>query len=151
MTDCVSQLRLYGNPRQVTRIDIKSPTKHFKASQLINPNQNGMSFPTAESYTIDIVLNVTMTIESITLHSASNVDSFIVQFHYSHRYYLEIFSVIGSKNVNGLENTQANLIRIILIGTEDGNPPNHISIKIVKINVLFFYSLMMKNFFCCND
>jgi hypothetical protein len=133
MTDCVPQLRLYGNPKQIARIDIKSPTKHIKATNLINPNQNGMDFSTREIYTIDILLTATMAIESITLNPTSNVDSFIVQFHNSHRYYLEIPSVIGSKTVNGLDNAQANLIRIIISGTEDGNPPNHISIKIVKI------------------
>jgi hypothetical protein len=92
-----------------------------------------MDFPTREIYTIDIVLTMTMTIESITLNPLSNVDSFIVQFHNAHRYYLEIPSVIGWKTVNGLENAQANLIRIIILGTEDENPPNHISIKIVKL------------------
>jgi len=135
MTDCISQLRLFGNPKQITRIDIKSSTKHLKATNLINPNQNGMDFPTRDTYTIDIVLTITMTIESITLNPSSNVDSFLVQFHTSHKYYLEIPSIIGYKTVNGLENAQANLLRIIILGTEDGNPPNHISFKIVKLEL----------------
>jgi hypothetical protein len=133
MTDCISQLRLFGNPKQITRIDIKSSTKHLKATNLINPNQVGMDFSTRDTYTIDIVLTMTMTIESITLNPSSNVDSFLVQFHNSHKYYLEIPSIIGYKTVNGLENAQANLLRIIILGTEDGNPPNHISFKIVKL------------------
>lgn len=86
-----------------------------------------------DKYIIDIVLSQIMTIDSITFHPSSNVDSFIVQLHHHHTYYLEITSVIGSKTVNGLDNTQANLIRIIILGTEDGNPPKHISLRIVKI------------------
>ncbi|CAF4414858.1 unnamed protein product, partial [Rotaria sp. Silwood2] len=130
MTDCTPQLRLLGNPKQVTRVDIKTTTIHIKPNNLINPNQDGMDFPTTEEYIIDIVLSKTMAIDSIALNSLSNVDSFKIQCHNSHGYYLEIKSIIGWKTINGLANTQANLIRIILLGTEDGNPPNHISIKI---------------------
>ncbi|CAF4965306.1 unnamed protein product, partial [Rotaria sp. Silwood1] len=130
MTDCTPQLRLLGNPKQVTRIDIKTATMHIKPNNLINPNQDGMDFLTTEEYIIDIVLSRTMSIDSITLNPLTNVDSFKIQCHNSHGYYLEIKSIIGSKTINGLANTQANLIRIILLGTEDGNPPNHISIKI---------------------
>ncbi|CAF3766312.1 unnamed protein product, partial [Adineta steineri] len=32
ITDCTSQLRLLGNPKQVTRVDIKTPKKHMKAT-----------------------------------------------------------------------------------------------------------------------
>ncbi|CAM2712279.1 unnamed protein product [Rotaria socialis] len=130
MTDCTSQLRLIGNSKQVARVDIKTPTTELKANNLINPNQDGMDFLTTDEYTIDIVLNKTMSIDSITLNPLSNVDSFKIQCHNSHGYYLEIKSIIGWKTINGLANTHANLIRIILLGTEDGNPPNHISIKI---------------------
>ncbi|CAF4677510.1 unnamed protein product, partial [Rotaria sp. Silwood1] len=130
MTDCTPQLRLLGNPKQVTRVDIKTATMHIKPNNLINPNQDGMDFLTTEEYIIDIVLSRTMSIDSITLNPLTNVDSFKIQCHNSHGYYLEIKSIIGSKTINGLANTQANLIRIILLGTEDGNPPNHISIKI---------------------
>ncbi|CAF1154215.1 unnamed protein product [Rotaria sordida] len=130
MIDCTPQLRLLGNPKQVTRVDIKTPTIHIKPNNLINPNQDGMDFPTTEEYIIDIVLSKTMSMDSITLNPLSNVDSFKIQCHNSHGYYLEIKSIIGWKTINGLANTQANLIRIILLGTEDGNPPNHISIKI---------------------
>ncbi|CAF4245068.1 unnamed protein product [Adineta steineri] len=130
ITDCTSQLRLLGNPKQVTRVDIKTPKKHMKATNLINPNQNGMEFLTVETHTIDIVLASTLAIDSITFHSLSNIDSFIIQLHHSHRYYLEITSNIGSKSINKLGNVQANLIRIIILGTEDGSPPNHISLKI---------------------
>ena len=56
-----------------------------------------MDFPTREIYTIDIVLTSIMTIESISISPTSNIDSFTVQFHISHRYYLEISSVIPSK------------------------------------------------------
>lgn len=132
MIDCTSQLRLIGNPKQVTRIDIKTLTIRIKPNSLINPNQIGMDFPTAEEYIIDIVLNKTMSIDSITLNPLTNVDSFKTQLHNSHGYYLEIKSIIGSKVILGLGNAQANLIRIILLGTEDGNPPSHVSIKIVK-------------------
>ncbi|CAF1380954.1 unnamed protein product [Rotaria magnacalcarata] len=130
MTDCTSQLRLIGNSKQVARVDIKTSTMQLKANTLINPNQDGMDFLTTDEYTIDIVLNKTMSIDSVTLNPLSNVDSFKIQCHNSHGYYLEIKSIIGWKTINGLANTQANLIRIILLGTEDGNPPNHISIKI---------------------
>ncbi|CAF1246783.1 unnamed protein product [Adineta steineri] len=130
ITDCTSQLRLFGNPKQVTRVDIKTLKKHMKATNLINPNQNGMEFLTVETHTIDIVLTSTLAIDSITFHSLSNIDSFIIQLHHSHRYYLEITSNIGSKSINKLGNVQANLIRIIILGTEDGFPPNHISLKI---------------------
>jgi hypothetical protein len=126
-------LRLHGNSKQVSRIDIKTPTGHIKANNLINPNQNGMEFFTTEIHTIDIVLTLTLAIDSIAFHSLSNIDSFIIQLHRSHRYYLEIPSNIGSKSISKLDNAQANLIRIIILGTEDGNPPNHVSIKIVKI------------------
>ncbi|CAF4254763.1 unnamed protein product, partial [Adineta steineri] len=102
----------------------------MKATNLINPNQNGMEFLTVETHTIDIVLASTLAIDSITFHSLSNIDSFIIQLHHSHRYYLEITSNIGSKSINKLGNVQANLIRIIILGTEDGFPPNHISLKI---------------------
>ena len=132
MTDCVSQLRLFGNPKQISRIDIKSATKHLKATNLINPNQNGMNFPTREAYHIDIILTHTMTIDSITLNPASNVDLFNVQLHMSHRYYLEISSIVGSKVISGLDNAQANFIRITIVGTEDGLPPSHVSFKIVR-------------------
>jgi hypothetical protein len=132
MTDCVSQLRLYGNPKQISQIDIKSPTRHIKATNLINPNHNGMNFPTREIYTIDIILTITMTIESITLNPSSNVDLFTVQLHMSQRYYLEIQSVVGSKIIDGLENEHTNFIRIMIDGTEDGAPPNRVSFKIVK-------------------
>jgi hypothetical protein len=132
MTDCVSQLRLYGNPKQIVQIDIKSPTRRIKATNLINPNQNGMIFLTRETYTIDIIFTITMTIESITLNPASNVDSFKVQLHMSQKYYLEISSVVGSKIIDGLDNEHANYIRIIIDGTEDGAPPNRVSFRIVK-------------------
>lgn len=146
MTDCVTKLRLYGNSKQVNRIDIKSSTKHIQATNLINPNQNGMDFPTTDVYTIDIILAITMTIDSITFNSLSNVDSFIVQLHHSHRYYLEIRSVVGVKTIDGLDSAQANLIRIIILGTEDGNPPNHISIQIVRIPSLLI-NCFEKSFF----
>jgi hypothetical protein len=92
-----------------------------------------MDFPTGEEYIIDIVLTSTMSIDSITLNSLTNVDSFKIQLHNTHGYYLEIKSIVGWKTISGLANAQANLIRIILLGTEDGNPPNRVSIKIVKI------------------
>lgn len=123
---------MIGNPKQVTRVDIRSPSIQLRANDMINPNQDGMDFTTTEEYTIDILLSRTMAIDSITLNPSSNVDSFKIQCHNSHGYYLEIKSIIGWKTINGLANTQTNLIRIILLGTEDGNPPNHISIKIVK-------------------
>jgi hypothetical protein len=132
ITDCTSQMRLLGNPTQVTRVDIKTPNGHLKANTLINPNQNGMEFFTTGTHTIDIVLALTLAIDSIAFHPASNIDSFTVQLHHSHQYYLEITSNIGSKNINELNYVQGNLIRIIILGTEDGNPPSHVSIAIVK-------------------
>ena len=91
-----------------------------------------MTFPTVEEYTIDIHLAVTMSIDSIMLHPRSNVDSFKVQLHNAHGYYLEIKSTIGYKTIGGLANQQANLIRIIFLGTRDGSPPSHISLTIVR-------------------
>jgi hypothetical protein len=131
MTDCTSQLRLVGNPKQVNRVDIKSRSRHIKATNLINSNQIGMDFPTGEEYIIDIVLTSTMCIDSITFNPLTNVDSFKIQLHNSHGYYLEIKSIIGWKTISGLGNAQASLIRIIILGTEDENAPNHVSIKIV--------------------
>lgn len=132
MTDCVPQLRLFGNPKQISRIDIKSATKNVKATNLINPNPIGMTFHTREIYHIDIILTNTMTIDSITLNPSSNVDLFSVQLHMFQRYYLEVSSVVGSKVIGGLDNVQANFIRITIDGTEDGHAPNHISFKIVS-------------------
>jgi len=100
----------------------------------MNPNQQGMDFPTSEIYTIEIALTSIMTIESVAINSASNVDSFNVQFHFYNRYYLEISSTIPSKIITGLDDTQANFVRIILLGTDDGNPPRHVSFKIVNSN-----------------
>ena len=131
-TDCTSQLRLVNNPTQVTRVDIHSPTRSVKATSLINPNQDGMVLPTAEEYTIDVVLSITMSIDSITLHQRTNVDSFRVQLHNTHGYYLEVKSNIGHKTISGFAQTQASLIRIILLGTADSLSPNHLSIKIVS-------------------
>ena len=125
-------MRLFDNPEQVTRVDIKTPVGHVKANNLINANQNGMEFFTIGTHTIDIVLALTLAINSVEFHPLSNIDSFILQLHQSHQYYLEIMSNIGSKSINQLDNVQANLIRIIILGTYDGNPPNQVSIKIVK-------------------
>ncbi|CAF4616934.1 unnamed protein product, partial [Rotaria magnacalcarata] len=58
----------------------------LKANTLINPNQDGMDFLTTDEYTIDIVLNKTMSIDSVTLNPLSNVDSFKIQCHNSHGY-----------------------------------------------------------------
>jgi hypothetical protein len=138
MIDCTPQLRLLGNPKQVSKVDITSPTKHIKATNLINPNQYGMDFFTLEEYTIDIILTITMAIDSVSLHSLTNVDSFKVQLHNSHGYYLEVTSSIGDKFIDGFAHTQAKLIRITLIGTEDGNPPSHVSIKIVKTSFSYW-------------
>lgn len=90
-----------------------------------------MTLPTSETYIIDIVLNQVMSIESVALHPLSNVDSFILQLHYYQRYYLEIKSNIGVRAIKGFSNQQANLIRIILLGTNDGYPANHVSFRIV--------------------
>ena len=91
-----------------------------------------MVLPTAEEYTIDVVLTTTMSIDSITLHPRTNVDSFRVQLHNTHGYYLEVKSNIGHKVISGFAQTQASLIRIILLGTADSLPANHVAMKIVS-------------------
>ena len=125
------ELPLFGNPRLVTQIDINSATQQIQASNEINPDQDGMQLPTYEEYKIDIYLSSAMSIESVTLHPLSNVDSFKIQLHNARGYYLEIKSIIGLKTISGLTNQQANLIRILLLGTTDGTAPTHVSFKIV--------------------
>lgn len=139
-TDCTPQLQLMNNPRRVSKVLIHSPTRSVKPTAQLNPNHAGMSFPTAEEYTIDIHLTATMSIDSIMLHPRTNVDSFKVQLHNAHGYYLEIKSNIGYKTIDGLANQQANLIRIIFLGTEDGMAPNHVSLTIVS-----YFRMNLKN------
>lgn len=122
---------MIGNSIRISKVIIHSATRSVKPTSQLNPNHAGMIFPSAEEYVIDIHLTVTMSIDSIMLHPNSNVDSFKVQLHNVHGYYLEIKSNIGYKTIGGLANQQANLIRIILLGTQDGSPPNHISLTIV--------------------
>ena len=50
---------------------------------------------------------------------------------------------VGWKIIDGSENTLTNLLRIIILGTDDGNPPNHVSIKIVK-REFWIYGLLEK-------
>ncbi|CAF1547275.1 unnamed protein product, partial [Adineta ricciae] len=131
ITDCTPKLQLIDNPTQVDRVDIKTPAGHIRPNDLINPNENGMEFYTVGTHTIDIFLVSTLAIASVTFHPLTNIDSFILQLHHSHRYYLEITSNIGSKSINKLDNVPASLIRIIILGTEDGYPPNHINRGVV--------------------
>ena len=119
------------------KIYIYSPSRSVQVTGLINPNQEGMTLPTNEKYAIDIALNRVMSIISVSLDPRSNVDSFLLQLHYYQRYYLEIKSNIGQKVIEGFSNQQANLIRIILLGTSDRSPANRISIKIVTNRTVF--------------
>lgn len=105
-----------------------------------------MEFYTVGTHTIDIFLVSTLAIVSVTFHPLTNIDSFILQLHHSQRYYLEIMSNIGSKSINKLDNVPATLIRIIILGTEDGYPPNHVSIEIVKRD---FFDLLNIRRQCC--
>ena len=143
MSDCTPELRLFGNPAQVYRVDIKSRTRDIKPNNLINPNEDGMNFPTAEEYIIDIILSKTMSISSVALNALSNVNNFVIQLHNTHGYYLEIKSSIDQKIVNVSETAQTNLLRIIILGTDDGDVPSRVSIKIVNIG---FKLMNMKSF-----
>lgn len=129
--DCTPALQLVNNPEQVSLVEIRSTTQQLKPTIQLNPNQYGMLFVSSEEYIIDIYLVKTMAVDSIAFHPLTNIDSFKIQLHNANGYYLEIRSVIGQKAITGLTNQQANLIRIIILGTDDGYPPKSVALTIV--------------------